>query len=66
MRTLLRKLLGVLLIVLGIFFGFVPFVPGIVLILLGLQLLGMPIIPLERVKSFFQRKQNSAQKDDER
>ena len=62
---LLRKLLGALLIVLGVLFGFVPFVPGIVLILLGLQLLGMPIIPLERVKGFFRRDQKNPSPDEE-
>ncbi len=59
MRTLFRKLIGVLLILLGMLLGFVPFVPGIVLVLLGLQLLGLPLVNIERVKEFFKRRKSN-------
>ena len=61
MRTLFRKIIGVLLILMGMLLGFVPFIPGIVLVLLGLQLLGLPLVNWERVKEFFRRR-----KDDQR
>lgn len=53
---LFKKILGVLCVIAGIFFGFVPVVPGFVLIFIGLELLGVPIVPWETLKSYFKRK----------
>lgn len=52
-RTILKKLLGVLCIICGALLGLVPLVPGIVLVVIGLDLLGVPILPWQRIKTFF-------------
>lgn len=41
MKQVVKKCAGGLLIISGVAFGFVPLIPGIVLIVLGLELLGL-------------------------
>lgn len=52
---ILKKALGVLCIVAGIVFGILPFVPGILLVFVGLELLGAPIVPWERIRALRDR-----------
>lgn len=41
MKQVAKKCAGGLLVISGVAFGFVPLIPGIVLIILGLELLGL-------------------------
>ncbi len=51
-RLLLKRIAGALCLLAGILLGFLPFVPGVLLVLFGLELLGLPIVPWERVKNY--------------
>lgn len=62
-RLLLKRIAGALCLVAGILLGFLPFVPGVLLILFGLELLGLPLVPWEKVKEFSFRRRNK--KDDQ-
>lgn len=62
MRALLRKFLGILCIMIGAAFGILPFVPGILLIFVGLELLGVPLIPWEKLQSYWRRKGRDGRK----
>lgn len=62
----MRKFLGVLCIIAGALLGFVPLVPGIVLVLLGLELLGIPVIPWKRMVEVWRaRKEKRKESKDE-
>lgn len=50
MRPWLRKVLGVCCIIGGILFGIFPFVPGVLLVVVGLEFLGIVLIPWDKVK----------------
>lgn len=56
MRSFFRKVLGILSIALGIAFGVLPFVPGILLIFVGLELLGVSLVPWEKIKGYWRKK----------
>ncbi|MEX0918139.1 MAG: hypothetical protein WDZ93_03210 [Candidatus Paceibacterota bacterium] len=55
MRSILRKTLGVLCILAGMLLGFIPLLPGIVLVLLGVHLLGLSFLSRERVEDLIAR-----------
>lgn len=47
-----KKMAGGMILGTGLIFGILPFVPGIVLIILGLELLGLREVVLERIHSW--------------
>ena len=55
----LKKILGVILIILGVLIHMIPLMPGSWLIVLGLELLGVRLLIWDKVKSYFHK--NSAQ-----
>lgn len=55
MINLLQRLSGIALIIAGTIAGFLPFIPGFVLVLLGLELLGLRAVVMERVVVRYQR-----------
>lgn len=57
MRSIARKTSGVLCIAAGCAFGLLPFVPGILLVIVGAELLGIRERAWERIKSFGRRKE---------
>jgi len=60
--SILRKIFGVLCIFAGIFFGFVPLIPGFILVFLGLELLGIPLIQWEKIQEYFRKKKKEEPK----
>lgn len=62
MRPWLRKILGVMCILGGILFGIFPFVPGVLLIIIGLELLGIVLIPWDKL-TWFTRKKKTGEDD---
>lgn len=50
MRALLRKGTGIFLIIAGIVMAFLPILPGFVFIAIGLELLGVTLLPWKRIK----------------
>ena len=51
-----KKIIGVLLIIVGFLALITPFIPGSWLIFVGLELLGVRILFWERIKIWFQKK----------
>jgi len=60
-RKATRKTIGVFSISLGLLFGILPLVPGILLILVGLELLGLREATIAKVKSIFRRKKQEVE-----
>ena len=50
-----KNTIGVFSISIGLLFGVLPFVPGILLILVGLELLGLREATIDRLKQLFGR-----------
>lgn len=53
--------MGVFSISIGLLFGILPLVPGILLIVLGLELLGLREATLAKIKSIFRRKKQEVE-----
>jgi hypothetical protein len=51
-----KKTIGVFSISIGLLFGILPLVPGILLIVVGLELLGLREATVEKIKSIFRRR----------
>jgi len=51
-----KNTVGVFSISVGLIFGILPFVPGILLIIIGLELLGLREATFAKIKSIFRRK----------
>ena len=49
-KTILRRLIGVLLILLGFLFYLIPFLPGTWAIVLGLEILGIRLLVQDKIK----------------
>lgn len=63
MHPFVKKSLGVLCIVLGILFGILPLVPGVLLIIVGLELLGLRLLFSDRLKETFRRKKKEEKEE---
>ena len=60
-RKATRKTVGVFSISIGLLFGILPLVPGILLILVGLELLGLREATIAKIKSIFRRKKQQVE-----
>lgn len=61
-RKATKKTVGVFSISIGLLFGILPFVPGILLIIVGLELLGLREATVEKIKSIFRSKKQEVEK----
>jgi len=50
-----KKIIGVILILLGVVAGFLPFIPGVVLVVIGLELLGIHLLSWNKIKKYFKK-----------
>lgn len=56
-RTILKKILGVALIIIGILALLTPFTPGSWLAFIGLELLGIRLMAWDRIKKYLKPRQ---------
>ena len=49
-KTIVRRLVGVFLVLLGLLFYLIPFVPGTWAIVLGLEILGIRLLIQDKIK----------------
>lgn len=61
-RPMIKKIVGVILIVIGLLFLVTPFTPGSWLIFVGLEFIGIRILFWDKIKAWFQ-KYNSRQNE---
>jgi len=54
-KVILRKTIGIILIIYGFFALVTPFTPGSWLIFIGLELLGIEILFIEKIKNWFKK-----------
>ncbi len=60
-RPKLKRVVGVVLILAGIFALFLPVIPGIVLLIIGLELLGLRLLAIDRfIEKTLKKKHMSA------
>lgn len=55
-KTMVKKIIGVLLITIGLFAIITPFTPGSWLIFVGLELLGLRMLFWDKIKAWFQKR----------
>jgi uncharacterized protein YqgC (DUF456 family) len=53
-RKNIKKIIGAILIVLGIIGWMLPIVPGMLIVIIGLELLGLRMIFQNKIKSYFE------------
>ncbi len=62
MWHILRKILGVICILLGLFALVTPFTPGSWLVLVGLELLGLGFLIPKKVRAYWEKTKNAMKK----
>jgi len=57
LRPRLKKTLGIFFIILGVLAVIAPIIPGAPIVFIGLELLGLKLVFLDRIKSRFRRQE---------
>lgn len=63
-KTLLERIVGIFLIILGILGIFLPILPGWIFIFVGLEFLGINLIFFDKIKEYVRKKMKKNSKEE--